>query len=93
MPDPPQTVIASPSSHTSTESVVSSVVAACIKHLILVVSARVSKYRLSLRVDTGSYVNVLSEAAFLTLKRKFRGDRLHLRPSNLNLSGIQGSNS
>lgn len=55
---------------------VSSVVAACSE---------------SLGMDTGSYVNVLTEAAFLTLKRKCRGSRLRLKPSNVNLSGVEGS--
>ena len=53
------------------ESVVSSVFAVCIKHLLLAVPARVNKYLLSLGEDTGYYVNVLPEAPFYLYKGNF----------------------
>ncbi|RUM27774.1 MAG: hypothetical protein DSY32_05100, partial [Aquifex sp.] len=52
---------------------------------------RVGKHSLSLAVDTGAAVNVLSEESYKALKRNSRGGRWILRPSDLNLSGVTGS--
>ena len=46
---------------------------------------------LSLAVDTGATVNVLSEDSFRAIKRTFRGGRWPLRQSDLNLRGVTGS--
>ena len=44
--------------------------------------------RVSLAVDTGAAVNVLSERTYKALKRASRGGRYRLRPSDLNLRGV-----
>ncbi len=46
----------------------------------------------SLAIDTGASVNILSEDAYKALKRSFRGSKWPLQPSDLNLSGVTGSN-
>lgn len=52
---------------------------------------RVGKHCLSLAVDTGATVNVISEESYKILKRESRGGKWVLRPSDLNLSGVTGS--
>lgn len=51
----------------------------------------IGKLRLSLAVDTGAAVNVLSEESYRALKRHSRGGKWVLRPCDLNLSGVTGS--
>ena len=51
----------------------------------------IGKLRLSLAVDTGAAVNVLSEESYRALKRHSRGSKWVLRPCDLNLSGVTGS--
>ncbi len=46
---------------------------------------------ISLDVDTGAYVTILSESAYSTSKLKFNDIPLQLKKSNLTLSSIQGS--
>ncbi len=52
---------------------------------------RVGNHRLSLAVDIGATVNVISEESYKILKRNSRGGKWILRPSDLNLSGVTGS--
>ena len=52
---------------------------------------KVGSCGLSLAVDTGATVNVLSEESFKALKRSFRGGQWPLRQSDLHLRGVTGS--
>ena len=72
-------------------SVYSSIHAANNKTDILALPIRVGKHHLSLAVDTGASVNVISEDSYNTLKRNSRGGKWILRPSDLTLAGITGS--
>ncbi len=47
---------------------------------------------MSLAVDTGTTINVMSENSFRTLRRSFRGGRCALLPNDLNVVGVSGSN-
>ena len=68
--------------------VIASLVAACSQANILALSPKVGRIKASLGIDTGASVNVLSEKAYLALKRASRGNRWPLRPNDLNLTGV-----
>ena len=71
--------------------VYNSIVAACTHDSLLAISARVGSTRLSLAVDTGASVNVLSDTAYQALKRNTRGGRHPLQACDLNLCGVDGN--
>ena len=50
--------------------------------------ATIGTSRVSIALDTGASVNVLSEIAYRTLRRRARGGRWPLRPHALNLVGV-----
>ncbi len=56
-------------------SVYSTIVAACNQTKIMALPTRVGKHCLSLTVDTGAAVNIISEEAYKALKRNSRGER------------------
>ncbi len=58
---------------------------------IMALPTRVGKHCLSLAVDTGATVNVISEESYKILKRESRGGKWVLRLGDLNLSGVTGS--
>lgn len=72
-------------------SVYSTIYAANHQAEIMALPTRVGKHSLSLAVDTGATVNVISEESYRILKRESRGGKWTLRPSGLNLSGVTGS--
>ncbi len=51
-------------------------------------STKLADWNAALVVDTGASINVLSEEAFLALKRASRGSRYQLRTSSLHLTGV-----
>ena len=52
---------------------------------------RIGRCKMSLAVDTGATVSVLSIEAYLALKRGPHGGRWSLRQSDLNFRGVTGS--
>ncbi len=68
-----------------------SFVAACDQTNIMALPTKVGSCGLSLAVDTGATVNVLSEESFKAVKRSFRGGKWPLRQSDLNVRGVTGS--
>ena len=52
---------------------------------------RVGRCKMSLAVDTGATVSILSIESYLALKRTSHGGRWSLRQSDLNLRGVTGS--
>ena len=58
---------------------------------LMTLSAKVGGINVSLTVDTGAEVNLLSEESYMALKRNARGGRWPLRQSDLNLKGVTGS--
>ncbi len=77
--------------HSSDLTLINTIVAACSRKTVLAIPARINKCRLSLAVDTGACVNVMSETSFTALKRQFRGSQWKLKPSDLNISAVEGS--
>ena len=67
------------------------IVAACSQTDIMALPVRAGPCNFSLAVDTGASANILSEEAYMTLKRNARGGRWPLRQSDLNLRGVTGS--
>lgn len=67
-----------------------SIVAALNKSDVLSIPSRIGKCQLSLDIDTGAAVNVISENSFKMLTRTHGGSRWQVRPSDLSLSGING---
>ncbi len=64
--------------------------AACNKTNVIALSGQVKKHRLSLAVDTGANVSILSDVAYNALKRLSRGGTWSLHPNDLNLAGVTG---
>ncbi len=58
---------------------------------MLTVKIMLNQLPISLGVDTGASVTLLSESAYSTLKLKFPDIPLQLKKSNLILSSVQGS--
>ena len=54
----------------------------------MVLPVHVGSFQLSLAVDSGAAVNVLSEESYRQLKRQARGSRYTLRPTDMNLQGV-----
>ncbi len=58
----------------------------------LALPCKVGTLPLSLAMNTGATINVLSENSFRALRRTFRGGRCMLLPNDLNAVGVSGSN-
>ncbi|KAG0729832.1 hypothetical protein GWK47_029518 [Chionoecetes opilio] len=54
----------------------------------MALSTKMGRLKASFAVDTSAAVNVLSEKAYLALKRASRGSQWPLRPNDLNLMGV-----
>ena len=54
----------------------------------MVLPVNVGSLKASFAVDTGAAVNILSEEAYLALKRASRGGRWPLKPTDINLMGV-----
>ncbi len=67
------------------------IVAACKSQEMMSLPTKVGHFKMSLGVDTGATVNLLSIESYVAIKRKARGERWSLRPSDLNLRGLTGS--
>ncbi len=63
------------------------VVGACAPASVLAFSAKLAPLRVSVAIDTGSSVNILDLDTYHALRRKARGGRYALRPSDLTLTG------
>ena len=57
----------------------------------MTLSTKVGGVNVSLTVDTGAEVNLLSEESYMALKRNARGGRWPLRQGDMNLEGVTGS--
>ncbi len=62
------------------------------KSTVMAITAQVNKKAFSLAAGTSFAVNILSCDAYNALKRSSRGCKWKLQPSDLNLSGVTGSN-
>ena len=54
----------------------------------MVLPVKFGSQELSLAVDSGAVVNVLSEDSFMQLKRQLRGGKLKLQPTDVTLQGV-----
>ncbi len=61
------------------------------KHL-LALSCKVGKLPVSLAVDTGATINVMSDTSFRAIRRSLRGGHWNLFPNDLNVVGVSGLN-
>ncbi len=59
---------------------------------LLTLKCRVGTIPLSLAVDTGATINVISEHSYRFLRRTFRGGRSTLLPNDFNVVGVLGLN-
>ncbi len=80
-----------PSQQQHTPSSIPSCVAACSSTPMLTVKFMLENVPISLGVDTGASVTLLSESAYSALKAKFPNLPLQLQKSNVKLSSVQGS--
>ena len=72
-------------------SLYDSIVAACNLQEIMALPIKIGPCMMSLAVDTGATVSILSEEAYMALKRNDRGGRWPFRYSELNSLGVTGS--
>ncbi len=68
------------------------IIATCNQSTIMAIPTQMSNIFFSLAVDTGAAENILFENAYKFLKRSSRGGKWPFQPSDLNLSGVTGSN-
>ncbi len=65
--------------------------AACSSTPMITIRFMLNNVPISLGVDTGAYVTLLSQSAYSALKAKFPNLPLQLQKSNVTLSSVQGS--
>ncbi len=74
------------------EYTLQSVIAAFAKTNIIALPCQVGRREISLAVDTGATINVISKPSFRMLKRGLRGGRCRLLPNDINVVEVTGYN-
>ncbi len=69
-----------------------SVIAAFTKTNIIALPCEVGRCKISLAVDTGAIINIMSEPSFRIIKRSLRGGRYKLLPNDINVVEVTGYN-
>ncbi len=69
-----------------------SIIAAFTETNIIAWPCQVGKYTISVTLDTGAAINIISEPSFRIVRSSFRGGQCRLLPSGLTAAGFTGSN-
>ncbi len=69
-----------------------SIIAAFTKTNIIALPCQVGKCIISVSLDTGAAINIISEPSFRQLRRTFRGGQCRLLPKNIDSVGVTGYN-